>query len=120
MLLPHIHHLGPDTGVAKLKSVKHHHQPVDGESQSNKLSSQAHHAINTELVYIDHIGYVPGSVDGMTNLLKAKSHFNSSGFYNNLEGSKAVRQMRVDELKMFKNVSNAEAIDIVDKLGNSA
>ncbi len=116
---PHPHNMSFDHGSPHLKhhpnTAKYHSQldADNGETQNSHLAQ----AINKQLVYIDHVGYVPNSADGMAAFIKAKPHFHSTGEWQGLKGMQATNQYMVDELKMFKNVNDAQAHSIVEQLG---
>ena len=74
-------------------------------------------AVHKELVFIDKVGYVPGSVDGMSAVLKAKQIYTNTGIYDGKVGPQAYKQWVKDDLKMFKGLDDAQANQLVDQLG---
>jgi len=91
------------------------HKPEQGTM--DKLQAKLSKAIHKDLVFIEGIGHVPGSVDGMTAFLKAKHVFSKTGAWEGKLGPEAHKQYIKDELKMFKGVDDTQAGHIVEQLG---
>lgn len=135
----HIFNHGPDSGVAHLHTFPrghvnpedrcpHNHETVPGSkpfmsgscrkvgNAQDKLGLKTIKAINHDLVYIQGVGYVPESYDGMVAVKTAQHHYKTTGNYDGLEGPKAETQHQIDELKMFNGLSDQSARSLLNNL----